>query len=232
MPPSSPPPSYNLVSERPVHLPTKVSVTAFADVCRATVVDLMNGASRGWGKRELASWLAGPYRTLTSFAKREQRESERMIQVLSRVAAVRPIRKANRPVEISSARIDSLLAGARRASWVTLESLRDEDLGVGFVFDALNAGIVQRCVDNDGNAGWVPVDLPKLGLAERVASLIAVDYLVRPEDYAQKLASCCECGLVAFDEELLAVRRCPGHVLRSGIPAAMDGRVQPVTRVA
>ncbi len=226
MPPTPPSPKSGAPkSERPVLLPQKVSVVALADVCRATTLEFMNGAGGAWQKRELASWLAGPYRALTSLAQRQQRESERMINVLARVAVVRPVRLAAKSPEISERRIADLLASARAEVGATLEGLRDCDVGVGFVFDVLGAGLVQRCVDRDGEAGWVPLDLPRQRLADRVASLIAVDYLLRAEDYEQKLATCAACGLVSFEDDRHGARACPRNVSESGIPGPRVERV-------
>src|SRR5688572_27186686 len=101
---SSPSAPHSPTSERPILLPQRVTVVAVADVCRATALEFVNGAG-GWQKRELAAWLAGPYRALTSFAQRQQRESERLIKVLARVAAVRPVLKTQRTTEIPASRI-------------------------------------------------------------------------------------------------------------------------------
>ncbi|HVM63041.1 MAG TPA: hypothetical protein VMV72_19435, partial [Verrucomicrobiae bacterium] len=45
-------------------LPSEFSPDTFARACRRAYQQLLGGSTRGWGKQELAAWLAGPYERL------------------------------------------------------------------------------------------------------------------------------------------------------------------------
>lgn len=204
------------LSDRPIVLPPRVPVGVLADACRSTALSFLRGAGRGWGKRELAAWLAGPYRAVTAVAAADLAHADR-----ARAAAARTER-ARAAGAVETDRVVDLLERATREGRATLASLCDPDLGVAFAYEALEAGHVHRCVDEAGATGWCPVDLPRLTLRERVASLVAADYLVRAEDYERRLFLCEECGAVRFDAEAVALRLCPEHARpsRVRIPAA------------
>ena len=104
-----------------------------------------------------------------------------------------------------------LLGQARLHVGLGLARVRDPDDGVAFGYSVLAAGHVYRCQDVTGAAGWVPVAQPRMSLADRVLSLVAADYLLRPEDYETALVTCTACGRAAFDAARAALGTCAGH---------------------
>ena len=67
---------------------------------------------------------------------------------------------------------------------------------------------------------WVPVDLPRMRLTDRVTSLVAVDYLMRPQDYEHNAVVCIECGKTSFEDRGGGVRHCEEH--QRGRPPVSD----------
>lgn len=172
----------------------RATVASFAEVCRNTALDFISGAGSGWGKAELAAWLQGPYRVLTRAYRIPERQSERLIQVFARVGTYKPVtpltpaapgERPSLPLE----RVQAVMGRARDSALLILERFEDPDESVGFAFDVLCAGHVKHCLDRNGDAGFVPVDLPRMRLADRVISLLAVDYLFRPGDYETTVRS-------------------------------------------
>jgi len=166
-------------------LPSGVRVNDVADSCRYGALAFLNGVLAAWGKRELAAWLSGPYRDVTRFAREGLDLSAR--------------REASGRRKISPYAIERVMKESHEEILATLRSLALPDGGVSFAFAALGGALVTRCVDDEGEIGWVPVSPMRMRLADRVLSLVAVDYLARPEDYEEALAICSTCHVVAFD---------------------------------
>jgi hypothetical protein len=59
--------------------------------------------------------------------------------------------------------------------------------------------------------GWVPVDVPQAGIAERVLALFTVDYLWNPADYSGALCICSRCEGVVFDRDARDRGYCDAH---------------------
>jgi len=178
-------------------LPQGVHVEDVADKCRYGALAFLNGVTTAWGKAELAAWLSGPYRDVTRFAR----------EALD-LAAVRneSIRK-----KISAYAIERVMREAHEDVLVMLRTLTAPDGGVGFAFSALGGALVSRCRDDFGESGWIPVSPMRMRLADRVLSLVAVDYLARPEDYESDLAICATCKVVAFDRTARSRGLCRVH---------------------
>jgi hypothetical protein len=66
-----------------------------------------------------------------------------------------------------------------------------------FVADALALGHVVAVTDEIGAVGYAPTNLGEMHLLDRVASLLAADFLTRPVDY-RAVAICDDCGAVSF----------------------------------
>lgn len=66
-----------------------------------------------------------------------------------------------------------------------------------FVADALQLGFVVGVRDDNGVIGYAPVDAGEMHLLDRVASLLAADFLTRPRDY-EGVTICDDCGAVSF----------------------------------
>jgi hypothetical protein len=180
-------------------LPEGLLVEHVADACREAFVSFLQGVATGWGKAELGRWLAGPYRELCSF---------------SRVAAAVEGQRKPVPKRVASFDDDQLNTLARTARWkvlAALEGAMPKDNDVSFASAALYARHIVRCADTKGRAGWAPTDASAMRLSDRVLSLVAVDYLVRSEDYESKLAVCHFCERVWFDEETRKRGACRSH---------------------
>lgn len=74
-----------------------------------------------------------------------------------------------------------------------------------FVTKAIEHGLVDGVTDGNGAIGYVPANLDDMDLLERLASLLAADYLTRPNDF-RGLTVCEDCGALSFDS-----RPCDRH---------------------
>lgn len=178
-------------------LPSGVRVGEVADKCRYGAITFVNGVLSAWGKPELAAWLAGPYRDVTRFAR----------EALDLAAR----RTAGERRSIPPTTIDRIMKDAHEEIITTMRALAQPDGGVGFAFSALGGTLVVRCRDDDHDTGWIPVSPTRMRLADRVLSLVAVDYLARPEAYESELAICGICKVVAFDAAARARGLCRVH---------------------
>ena len=167
-------------------------VHSFADGCRAAALDFVNRVALAGDKTVLADWLRGPYRQHAVVLARSQ--TRRM-----GAASVVPDALAR------------LLGRARLEVGLGLMRVRDAVDGVGFGYSAISAGHVYRCQDAEGTAGWVPVAQPRMRLSERVLSLVAADYLLRPEAYETSLVTCSVCGRASFDSDRMDAGTCAEH---------------------
>jgi hypothetical protein len=173
-------------------LPARSRVRSFADGCRLAALDFVNRVAPAADKAVLAEWLRGPYRAHVVVLARSR--TRRMT-----AASVLP------------GTLEKLLSQTRLDVGLGLLRARDAEDGVSFAYSALAAGFVYRCQDADGAQGWVPVAHPRMRLADRVLSLVAADYLLRPDDYESALYTCANCGLVEFDPKRAALGVCRAH---------------------
>ena len=172
-------------------LPARVRVASFAEGCRAAALEFVNRvAARGADKPALAGWLRGPYRA----------------HVFSPARA--SASRLHRGVVVTAA-LERLVAVARGEGVQTFEQARDD--GPSFGFAALASGLVYRSQDAAGAHGWIPVAYPRMRLADRVASLVAADYLLRSEDYETALFICAACRAVTFDARARERGTCRAH---------------------
>jgi hypothetical protein len=182
-------------------LPAGARVASFADGCRAAALDFVNHVAPSNDKALLADWLRGPYRAHVVTLVRSRTK---------RIGAATVVPRA----------LARLLGQARFQVSLGLAAASDPVDGVSFGFSALAAGHVYRAQDAFGAPGWVPVGQPRMRLSDRVLSLVAADYLLRPEDYETAFMTCAVCGHAAFDAERVAEGTCAEHgrrVLRSDI---------------
>lgn len=164
-----------------------------ADSCRYGALAFLNGVLGEWGKKELAAWLSGPYADVTRHAR------ERI-----------SLANLTNPRTITPHVVNRVMREAHQEVVETLRTLSEPEGGVTFTFDALDSFVV-RCEDADGVEGFVPTATPRMRLADRVLSLIAVDYLARPEDYEERLAVCTRCAIIGFDAAARARGVCRVH---------------------
>ena len=194
MMPSAAPVSYEQSGDTILTLPEKTGSLAIADACRAVALMFLNDSHR-WGKAELAMWLMGPYSQLTQYINRNE-------------PAARPVPLLR---EIDARMVERVIRNAHDEVVATLKRTFEPDTGSSFAFAMVSAGFVARCEDKGHVAGWVPT-IDARRLADRVLSLLAADYLTRPEDYEVDLGVCTHCNSVEFD----AIARVRGICHRHG----------------
>jgi hypothetical protein len=137
--------------------------------------------------RDLGCWLVGPYREATSFVPRLEERS------------------------IDAAAFD--LEAVETILWTAhedvLAALRDGAHGNGpaFVKDALATETIVPTVEGF----WIPLDVQRMRLKDRVLALFAADYLLRPRDYTRDLAFCARCERVVFDPAARQTGQCGAH---------------------
>jgi hypothetical protein len=191
-------PSYVSNIDTILTLPERTGSVAIADACRVTALAFLN-ESRHWGKAELAMWLMGPYDQLTQyvapFARRRTGENTRPVPMMR---------------EIDARMVDRVIRNAYEEVVSTLTRTHDVEGGASFAFTMLSSGFVARCEDHGRVAGWVPTSDARR-LADRVLSLLAVDYLTRPADYELDLVVCAQCKTVEFDALARARGTCNRH---------------------
>lgn len=168
-------------------LPEQTGTIAIADACRNAALSFLN-ESQHWGKAELAMWLMGPYAQLTQYvAPLAQRRSGEYV--------ARPVPLLR---EIDVRMVERVIRSAHEEVIATLQKVPDAEAAASFAFSMISAGFVARCEDKAHVSGWVPTSDARR-LADRVLSLLAVDYLTRPAEYDTELAVCAQCKNVEFD---------------------------------
>jgi hypothetical protein len=184
-------------------LPDGVSVERLATQCRQALLEVM--VSGGWGKLELARWLAGPYRHATAAANARV-ETESLPTGAPRRPS--PLRRHVRGDAVST-----LVQETRERVALALAGSAPRPTDVAA---AHYSGLVARCRDGAGRAGWMPVDRKAdgsaMGLYERVMSLAIADYLIRPADYLGMMSICRTCGTLSFDVHCRAENVCTMHM--------------------
>jgi len=166
---------------------------ATAAACRIAGVAFVNGVTAGWRKLDVVQWLEGAYgRAARVLPGVDRSANDNGRSVVERSLAL----------DVSEERLHRLLADVRDQ---TLFALAGSSDGLApFPAWALTAGSVIRFRNALGDSGWVPVDWPRMRLADRVLSLFACDALVRAEDYETSLSMCPRCSEVSFDPAVQA----------------------------
>jgi hypothetical protein len=149
--------------------------------------------------RDLGHWVIGSYRQATSH----------VFRVDWPAVDASAVDEATIDAILTSARADVLLA-LREAAWGN---------GPGFVKDALASSAIVPTVDGF----WIPLDVPRMRLKDRVLALFAADYLLSPRDYTRDLTICARCARVIFDPAARQSRHCGAHRI-SGFLNAMERR--------
>jgi len=175
-----------------VTLPAGVRVLAVADGCRAAALDFVNRVSKRADSAMLEDWLQGAYAAL-----------------VIRMTPNRTIREG--ATSLFPPALNEQLGKTREEILREFELARDPDNGAAFGYSAQVGGLLHPCRDDEGAEGWVPVALPRMGLVDRVRSLVAADYMLRPADYEKALFTCARCGLLSFDALRAPGRTCVAH---------------------
>lgn len=199
-----------------------IRVTDVADACRSAALGFAWSAHHGWGRRELARWLVGPYAHAVA-ATRSLRASGTRQAVERRV--------------LDEETVEELLATARAEIIDVLRGVWSWTHDAASVRASIGEGLVAGIVDEASGLGFAPVDNVRMRLVERVRSLFVADYLTRPGDYAA-FAVCDDCDGATFDGGLYHVdcTRPRTTVLRRRVPRALvlpeDSGYVPLTSSA
>jgi len=150
-----------------------------ADSCRKSLLSFFTDVAPGGNARALAAWLVGSY-----------------------AHAVLPTTRFDFPSgRVSRGQLTDLIDDARAEVALTMRSLTSAEVGMHFAMHAANSGWVVQFTDLRGHVGFVPIDLPRMRLRERILSLMAADYLARSSSYAHDLEVCETCDLPNFCAE-------------------------------
>lgn len=168
------------------------SPESFGLACRRTALSLLEGARRGMSKAELAAWLTGPYERLAAFDEDDAAPSAQGLA-------------------ISPVRLDELLRTTHEEILLVLRELATPEGRAAFAHVAVSMGLVARTVDAAGAEALAPRAQPRMSLALRVMSLLAVDALVNPEAYERELVVCPRCAAAVFDAEARRYGACVIH---------------------
>jgi hypothetical protein len=165
---------------------------ATPDACREVALAFIAGVASGWGKADLAAWLAGPYRAV---ARRASRPAGH---------------RSEPPFAVAQDKLETVMRDAR---WAALAALERASVAKGrtlLVERAATRGHLVAVRHPSGRKQWMPVDAPGMRLVDRVLSLLAADCIARPDDYASLLVVCPRCEAVWFNRRAKQSGGCPG----------------------
>jgi hypothetical protein len=184
------------VETRCVALENGLTVKDVADAARSAALGFAWGADCGWGRRELARWLVGPYARAVA---------------VSHVArsGVRRAIDTDRPLAE-----DTVVDLLRRSHAYLMDGLRSAATwrrDAAFAREMIDEGFVVGVVDESSAIGYAPLDAYDMRLVDRVRSLFVADFLTRPAAY-DDFAVCTSCGAATFDGEEAHARNCINRV--------------------
>jgi hypothetical protein len=215
--------------------PFELTSEELATACRRAYLRVIVGAHNGWGKVELARWLAGPYRRLT-LHDWTATESEAVIGLKSSGApdsidlarrpplAERTSTNVARPsgfdltpippsgVSVSESRVGTLLTDMRTDVLLVLRELMTAPGRSAFTTLAMDIHLVTQTLDASGASVIVPQARERMSLVDRVLSLVAVDAIRRSEDFEHSLFVCERCEQPVFDIHARPYGMCRIHV--------------------
>lgn len=165
--------------------------------CRKAALSFMEGTLSRWRKLDLALWLMGPYALATVRPRHEG------------LRALGELDVGNLGDDPSC--FADVVASARMRVVTALERAVLEGGSLAFVERVVERGLIRRIRDRLDRPVWLPVDLRRVSLRERLESLFVADYLNEPRDYAE-LYVCHACEGVVFDAEARRRGRCGVHV--------------------
>lgn len=151
-----------------------------ADHSRAALESFFTDVAQGGGALEMRDWLLGPYsRAVLSGERPEGPPSSGRVNRVT---------------------LNERIQEARGRVVGRLRSLKAPEMGMHFTMIAACEGWVVPFVDRRGKAGYIPLDLPRMTLVQRLESLVAADCLARPESYVHELIVCDACEGIEFRE--------------------------------
>jgi hypothetical protein len=152
-----------MLNTTPLNLPTGVTVEDAADACRDAMRELLAMTPR---KDSLSDWLVGPYRQATRFAPRHHGS-------VSQHPTKRPTGETVAEiVENARAEVCEAITECERAT--------HPEQFVKHLPPVLHVMPVR---DYHGHHGFVPVDVARARLVDRVFALVVSDMLTRPQNF-------------------------------------------------
>lgn len=179
---------------RCVALEAGVTVSDIAYAARSAALGFAWGADCGWGRRELARWLVGPYARAVAVSQ----------------AARSGVRRAVTERPLAEDTVKHLL---RRSHAYLLDGLRSAATwrrDASFAREMIDEGFVVGVVDESSAIGYAPLDAYDMRLVDRVRSLFVADFLTRTADY-DDFAVCDTCGAATFDATTSHLGYCGGQ---------------------
>jgi hypothetical protein len=174
------------VTSRCVALDAGVTVRDVADACRRAALGFAWSGGLGWGKRELATWLAGPYARAVAVSEAPRSG----VSARSVPPVDRQLLTEEQVLDLLVRTHAAIIEGVREAS-----SWRQD---ASFAREMIDEGYVIGVVDASSAIGYAPVDGCGMRLFDRVRSLFLADFLTRPDDYAA-FTVCGACRGATFD---------------------------------
>jgi hypothetical protein len=190
-------------------LHVEFTAETFAIACRRAALQLLDGPRRGWGKRELAEWLTGPYQRLSALDLEPDASLDETGEEGS--TGARGSEPPPSTPSLGEDRVTRLLEAMRADVLLVFEELRTPEGVRAFADLAVRTRLVGAAEDEEGQLAYVPRQRPRMSLVDRALSLIAVDVLTNPHDYDVALFQCSRCGLVQFDADARVSGMCRVH---------------------
>ncbi len=175
-------------------LPRGTMVHDAAEQCRVALLEFLEGINSGWSRNDFGAWLRGSYASATGVWS---------------LGAPFSTRKTFMPAHRSLGEdtMEGLLLHVRREILGMLEACRNSWESADFARELSVRGALVQVKDETGGLGWAPVDAMEMALTDRVAALLAADYMTRPADY-RSLLICEDCGHVSFEWAPLHASSC------------------------
>ncbi|MEO8877130.1 MAG: hypothetical protein ABI461_16170 [Polyangiaceae bacterium] len=197
-----------IAKNKTVRLVSGFTIDDVAEACRSAAIDFLDGVRDGWGQRELAAWLVGPYHQLSIL----RCSADERAAVLTTPLPDSGVLRSATPKRVAEQDVDKAMRSARKEVLRVIERFSANDPAAEtFVWRVRNRGGLARVEDENGVFGLVPNEGPTQRLVERVLSLIAADYVARPLDYEDRVAICTTCKTISFDEVARAAGDCGAH---------------------
>jgi hypothetical protein len=155
-------------------------VEAIAAACRSALVQVLVGVDAGWGRAEFDAWVGEAW-ALGSSAGPESVGRAHRGRFAHTVRA--------RQCHVSDELFRVLLCEAHARVVSVLQAASPPVKDSSFALAAIRRGFVVQVCDEDGQTGWVPVDVPGMWPVERLLALAATDFLARPGDYDRACAA-------------------------------------------
>jgi hypothetical protein len=148
-----------------------LDVSHAAEVCRSAVRAFLGMSS---DKRALSAWLLGPYQDATAFAPRRNSHT-----IQARHDSVPP----SGPLQ----GVEDLVGDAKRAVRHAVHTALGPEGSEGLIRLLPPVVHVTAAHDVYGGHGFVPMDIARTKLTDRVLSLVVADYLTRPDDFVTRI---------------------------------------------